>query len=201
MMAFQSFIISSMLLCAFVVNTNAQDRLEIYSRNSDGSIEHYFIDNVQRFSVQKNNGEITSMRIKRESGEWFLYPLRNAIGYSHYKDNMDEPETYRFVENDKYGFNAGKIRLIEGDIDGAAIFKDRIFLYLIYFVVWDNTYYIQKDGNLTELKSKSQIENTLSNSCLSQRIRHSQRSINYLVTKDESTGSSPLFEMLMECEN
>lgn len=178
--------------CFSILQLFSENYLEIvYEDTINKSLYTERIDNVKRFYVDKDKGEITTMKVKIGK-DWKSFPLNNAIGYSVFYANENATETFKFI-------NKSAFKLIEGDLNKNALYLKEDALYLIYVFLWKDTYVLQYNNKLIELKNKEQISNELNDSCLSEQIKTTKKSIGSLVHKSKKAEQSELFKMIEKC--
>src|SRR5690554_1406370 len=122
--------------CFSILQLFSENYLEIvYEDTINKRLYTERIDNVKRLYVDKDKGEITTMKVKIGK-DWKSFPLNNAIGYSVFYANENATETFKFINNSAF-------KLIEGDLNKNALYLKEDALYLVYVFLWKDTYVLQ----------------------------------------------------------
>lgn len=137
---------------------------------------------THNFIKNKSSGKISQLTYKdNNSRDWTTVEIQGAWGYI-VNGSSSNPKTYRFIK--------GKSHLLtEGDKNGDAIYYHYWSAYLIVAFLWKETYYLDYNGELIELKSKKQMAETLKGTCLENQLaKHKNRWVVWWTNREKKNG-------------
>ncbi len=162
----------------------------------DGTFETLDFKDVRSHEIYKNSPDSLSiMKLKYHgSKEWEEISIESSWGFIINEDSQ-KAKTYQFINNKSY-------KLIEGSIEGNALYNKHFQMYLILVFIWKDTYYLSYDDQMIELKSKKHLTQTFEGTCIGDKIAPNQnRWISWWVTKTKKLdGKSRLMSMIEKCD-